>query len=134
MYAANFSGTFPERQRKREMFFFSGFSYLLFAMAPTIAIAAFFVLCAHCGGSVQWVFSTSLLHRTVDAHFRGRVFAAEMALMTLFVSVSTWSTGQALDLWFFPQEYYGCASLPVFSPGITLDIPPSPETETLMMH
>ncbi|MDH3327829.1 MAG: MFS transporter [Desulfobulbaceae bacterium] len=99
-------------------FIVSAFSYLLFAMAPTIALASIFVLCAHCGGSVQWVFSTSLLHRTIDSRFRGRVFAAEMALMTLFISVSTWSTGQALDLGYAPRDIVTVLSVLFFLPGL----------------
>lgn len=99
-------------------FIVSAFSYLLFAMAPTIALAAICVLCAHCGGAVQWVFSTSLLHRTIDSRFRGRVFAAEMALMTLFVSVSTWTTGHALDLGYSPRKIVTVLSLIFFLPGL----------------
>ena len=76
----------------------SAVSYSFFSQAPTLQVAAVCVFCAHCGGAVQWVFSTSLLHRYVDDNFRGRVFSAEMALMTLFVTLSTWSTGRALDL------------------------------------
>ena len=99
-------------------FIVSGVSYLLFAGAPFIALAAVFVFFAHCGGAVQWVFSTSLLHRTIDARFRGRVFAAEMALMTLFVSVSTWSTGRALDYGYTPREIVFVLSLLFFVPGV----------------
>lgn len=99
-------------------FIVSAVSYFFFSMAPAIGIAAIFVFFAHCGGSVQWVFSTSLLHRTVDSGFRGRVFAAEMALMTLFVSVSTWSTGQALDLGFAPRNIAAVLSFLFLVPGM----------------
>jgi len=99
-------------------FIVSALSYLSFAMAPTLTLAAFFVFCAHCGGAVQWVFSTSLLHRNIDSRFRGRVFAAEMALMTLFVSVSTWATGQAMDLGYEPRKIVVVLSLLFFLPGL----------------
>ncbi len=78
-------------------FFISAAAYLLFAHAPNIAVAGVLVFIGHVGGSIQWVFSTALLHRLVDCRFRGRVFAAEMGLLTLVLSISTWLTGVALD-------------------------------------
>lgn len=78
-------------------FFVASGSYLLFAQAPSLAWAALFVFCGHLGGAVQWVFSTTLLQRLVEDRFRGRVFAAEMALLTLILSLSTYFTGAALE-------------------------------------
>jgi len=72
-------------------------AYLLFSQAGGLLAGAAFVLLGHLGGSVQWVFSTNLLQRLVPDRFRGRVFAAEMALLTLVLSLSTWFTGAALD-------------------------------------
>jgi hypothetical protein len=46
---------------------------------------------------VQWVFSTTLLQKIVEDRFRGRVFAAEMAFLTLVLSLSTYFTGAALE-------------------------------------
>jgi len=40
-----------------------------------------------------------------------------MALMTLFVSVSTWSTGQALDLGYAPRDIVTVLSVLFFLPG-----------------
>lgn len=84
-------------------FFISAAAYLFFAQAPNIVVAGFFVFIGHIGGSIQWVFSTTLLHRLVDYRFRGRVFAAEMGLLTLILSISTWLTGVALDHGFDPR-------------------------------
>ena len=67
------------------------------AGAPTLAVAALCVLCAHFGGSILWVFSTVLLQLEVPDRFRGRVFAAELALVTLVTSVSSYWTGYELD-------------------------------------
>ena len=53
--------------------------------------------CAHFGGSILWVFSTVLLQMEVPDRFRGRVFAAELALVTLLSSVSSYWTGYELD-------------------------------------
>ena len=90
-------GLQPMRRAIGAAFFVSSFAYLLFSQAPDIVLAGFCVLVGHIGGSIQWVFSTTLLHRLVDPRFRGRVFAAEMALLTLVLSFSTWLTGVALD-------------------------------------
>lgn len=77
-------------------FFIASASYLFFSQAPSLLWAVPFVLLGHMGGSVQWVFSTNLLQRIVPDEFRGRVFAAEMALLTLVLSLSTYFTGAAL--------------------------------------
>ncbi len=78
-------------------FFTATIAYLLFSQSQHIMVGAVFVLLGHLGGSVQWVFSTNLLQRLVPDHFRGRVFAAEMAMVTFILSLSTWFTGAALD-------------------------------------
>jgi hypothetical protein len=44
-----------------------------------------------------WVFSTVLLQLEVPDRFRGRVFAAELALVTLTTSASTYWTAHQLD-------------------------------------
>jgi len=78
-------------------YFMVGVFYLLLAWAPTLPIAALCVLFAHFGGSILWVFSTVLLQMEVPDRFRGRVFAAELALVTLLSSMSSYWTGYALD-------------------------------------
>lgn len=78
-------------------FFLSSLAYLAFSQAPGLLVAAPFVLLGHIGGSVQWVFSTTLLQQAVEDSYRGRVFAAEMAVLTLVLSLSTYFTGAALD-------------------------------------
>jgi MFS family permease len=78
-------------------FFISTAFYLLFAHSPVLAVALICVVGAHSGGSVQWVFSTTLLQMTVPDRFLGRVFALEMALLTLTMSVSTYVTGLGVD-------------------------------------
>jgi len=78
-------------------YFVSSGAYILFSRAPTLLWAVPFVLLGHIGGSIQWVFSTTLLQQIVPDQFRGRVFAAEMALLTLILSLSTYFTGLGLD-------------------------------------
>jgi MFS family permease len=71
--------------------------YVGLSAAPTLALAALCVLCAHVGGSILWVFSTVLLQMEVPDRFRGRVFAVELALVTLTTSISSYWTAFALD-------------------------------------
>jgi len=78
-------------------YFIVGIFYVALAWAPSLPIAAFCVLCAHFGGSILWVFSTVLLQMEVPDRFRGRVFAAELALVTLMSSISSYWTGYELD-------------------------------------
>ena len=85
------------RQAISVAFFVSTAFYLMFAHSPVLAIALICVIGAHSGGSIQWVFSTTLLQMTVPDRFLGRVFALEMALLTLTMSISTYVTGWGVD-------------------------------------
>jgi MFS family permease len=78
-------------------FFMVGVFYIALAAAPSLVVATLCVLCAHFGGSILWVFSTVLLQLEVPDRFRGRVFAAELALVTLVTSASSYWTGYELD-------------------------------------
>jgi MFS family permease len=71
--------------------------YLLFGLAPTLTLAAAALVVAHFGGSIQWVFSTTLLQLSVPGRLQGRIFALEMALATLTISLSSYLTGAAFD-------------------------------------
>ena len=112
-------------------FFVACLSYLVFSQAPTILKAAPLVLLGHMGGSVQWVFSTNLLQRMVPDQFRGRVFAAEMALLTLVLSLSTYFTGAALDAGVSPRTAMIRLALIFLIPGIlwTIYVQLSPATK-----
>jgi len=78
-------------------FFMVGVFYMMISGARTLPIAALCVLLAHFGGSILWVFSTVLLQLEVPDSFRGRVFAAELALVTLVTSLSSYLTAYGLD-------------------------------------
>jgi MFS family permease len=78
-------------------YFVVGVFYVALAAAPTLPIAALCVLLAHMGGSILWVYSTVLLQMEVPDRFRGRVFAAELALVTLTSSISSYVAGYGLD-------------------------------------
>jgi MFS family permease len=92
-------GQQPQRLRRTigPAYFMVGVFYVALAWAPSLWIAALCVLCAHFGGSILWVFSTVLLQLEVPDRFRGRVFATELALVTLMSSLSSYWTGYELD-------------------------------------
>src|SRR5262249_1315203 len=78
-------------------FFMVGIFYVALSAAPSLWVAALCVLFAHFGGSILWVFGTGLRELGVPDRFRGRVFAAELALVTLMSSASSYWTGRQLD-------------------------------------
>ena len=49
------------------------------------------------GGSINWTYSDVLLQMTVPNHLLGRVFAFDIAIFTLAVSISLWLTGFITD-------------------------------------
>ncbi len=82
-------------------FLIGGIFYIAFGSATIFALALVMLLIAHAGGSTLWVNSTVLLQQTVEDNFRGRVFAAELALLTLAMAASNYATGELLDRFHF---------------------------------
>jgi predicted MFS family arabinose efflux permease len=78
-------------------FIIGGVFYIVFASATNFIFAVIVLAVAHMGGSILWVFSTVLLQQSVEDNFRGRVFAAELALFTLTMAASNYLTGELLD-------------------------------------
>jgi len=78
-------------------FLIGGTFYIAFAVSRSFAFALLFLAIAHCGGSILWVFSTVLLQQSVEDQFRGRVFAAELALVTLTMAASNYLVGELMD-------------------------------------
>ena len=78
-------------------FLIGGAFYISFGASRSFILALLFLLIAHTGGSILWVFSTVLLQQTVADQFRGRVFAAEMALLTLTMAASNYLVGELMD-------------------------------------
>jgi predicted MFS family arabinose efflux permease len=86
------------------------FGYLLVAAgyaaiggAPNAWLACLCVIVAHSGGSTVWVFSTTLLQLHTEDRFRGRVFAADLALSMLTIAVGAYLCGRFLDWGFSPR-------------------------------
>lgn len=78
-------------------FLIGGVFYIAFGSAYNFIFALVVLLIAHTGGSILWVFSTVLLQRAVEDQFRGRVFAAELALLTLTMAASNFIVGELMD-------------------------------------
>ena len=72
--------------------------YLTVGTAPTLGVAAFGVLVAHLGGGAQWTLSTYGLQAATPDFIRGRVFAADFALVTLSVSASYLAAGALAEV------------------------------------
>jgi MFS family permease len=73
----------------------SGYVVLGYIQHAPIAYAS--VVISHIGGSVIWVFSTTLLQLMTDDKFRGRVFAAELSFCTIMLAISAYLAGAAID-------------------------------------
>lgn len=82
-------------------FIFASFFYILFGLSGFYLIAVAGLMTAHSFGSIVWVNSTVLLQTSVEDNFRGRVFAAELALLTFALAVSNYATGELLDSFSF---------------------------------
>lgn len=103
-------------------FLIMGLGYALLSRASNLWEAAAAVMLAHIGGSVQWVFSTVLLQLHVPDRFRGRIFAAELMMFTLTLSLSSYATGAASDAGFSPRELCLSLSFVFFPCGILLSL------------
>ena len=71
--------------------------HLAFAYMPTLWLAAAALFPATMAANILWVFSSTLLQLHVPDAYRGRVFAADFALLTIVMSISTFATGWSLD-------------------------------------
>ena len=67
--------------------------YALLPLAPTVLIAAGFVLLAHLGGGAQWMLSSFGLQQATPDRVRGRVMAVDFGLVMLTSTISTLVAG-----------------------------------------
>ena len=71
--------------------------YGVLGASRTVWMAAACAMLAHAGGSIVWVFSTTLLQLHTEDRFRGRVFAADLGLGSLTFAVTAYLAGLFLD-------------------------------------
>jgi MFS family permease len=72
-------------------------AWLIVGTAPALPIVLAGCVLRGAGGSVNWTYSDVLLQMTVPNHLLGRVFAFDIAMFTLAVSISLWLTGYITD-------------------------------------
>lgn len=72
-------------------------AWLIVGTAPALPIALAGCILRGAGGSINWTYSDVLLQMTVPNHLLGRVFAFDIAIFTLAVSISLWLTGFVTD-------------------------------------
>jgi MFS family permease len=101
-------------------FLLMGLGYLLLGAAPGLPAAAGALVLAHFGGSIQWVFSTALLQLEVPNRLQGRVFALEMALLTLVLCVSSYAAGLGADAGWGPRVLAWTVAGIFVPPGVAL--------------
>lgn len=111
-----FTGAGQDRMRIAILlgFVFTGVGYIGLSQVSSIAMAGACLLIAHAGTSLQWVYSTTLLQMNSEDKFRGRVFSAEFAFMTLSMTISSAAAGLLIDWGVAPQRvalYIGCSML-----------------------
>jgi MFS family permease len=85
-------------------FLLAGAGYVaLGTVAASLTMALLALMFAHAGGSACWTSSTTLLQQQTEDRFRGRVFSAETALMTLMMAASSFVAGRLLDAGIDPR-------------------------------
>lgn len=98
----------------------TGIGYALASVAPSLPLVALAVLIAHLGGSTQWVYSTALLQISVPNRLQGRVFAVELAALTLTTALSSYLAGFAADSGVAPRQLAFVFAMVFLLPGSAL--------------
>lgn len=87
-----------------------GLAYLGVAASPWYALTLVLVVVAHLAGGGNWTLSNVALQLEVPDALRGRVFATDLMLATLAVSVSLLVFGMLIDVLPLRALIAGCAS------------------------
>jgi MFS family permease len=96
---ANWAGDSQIRMTKLVLVGFSlaGIGYCAFSQAPTLEWACAALFLATSGGAITWVNSTTLLQLNSEDRFRGRVFAADLAIAMFTVAAASFLAGRSID-------------------------------------
>ena len=99
LIAANWAGQRDARLRLGILLGFvaAAFGVGSISLAPSVWVAVVSVIIAHCGGSIIWTFSTTLLQLYTDDEFRGRVFSADLGICMAAISVTACAASTAID-------------------------------------
>ena len=102
----NLAGTDATRLRRTILqgFLMCVVGYVALGLAGSLWIAVMTLLLAHTGGSSAWTASTTLLQQQTEDRFRGRVFSAEFAFLTLAMSACSFLAGKFVDAGISPRQ------------------------------
>jgi len=91
--------------------------YTLLGVSGHLWQACLCVMLAHSGGSIVWVFSTTLLHLQSDDKFRGRVFAADLGLCMFTIAAGAYLAGRFVDWGFAARNVASVAGILMLIPA-----------------
>src|SRR5574340_734340 len=117
--AGSWSGQREDRLRLGILagFLAAAFGYMALGFAGSTWIAMALVIVAHAGSSSVWVFSTTLLQIYTDDKFRGRVFAADVGLLTLTLAITSYVAGASIDLGLPPRTFVTITGFVMLAPA-----------------
>jgi MFS family permease len=120
MSAGKWAGNSVSRMRAGILFgfIFAGIGYLALGGSNNIWLACGALIVAHGGGSMLWVFSSTLLQLQTEDRFRGRVFSAEFAFSVITMSASSYTAGALIDRGLTARFVAGCTGLVMVAPAL----------------
>jgi MFS family permease len=92
--------------------------YFALGYSSSLLGACLAVILAHSGGSICWVFSTTLLQLQTIDRFRGRVFSTEFAFHMLTLSLTSYAAGLLVDSGMTVYTLAKWTGLLILVPGI----------------
>ena len=95
----------------------SAAGYTLLGVSAHLWQACLCVMLAHFGGSMVWVFSTTLLQLQSDDRFRGRVFSADLGLCMFTIAAGAYFAGRFVDWGFAARHVASGAGLLMLIPA-----------------
>ena len=120
MLAGKWAGGSLSRMRLGILFgfLFAGAGYLALSISSNILLACAALVLAHSGGSMLWVFSSTLLQIQTEDRFRGRVFSAEFAFSVITMSASSYTAGILIDRGLTARFVAACTGVVVLLPAL----------------
>jgi predicted MFS family arabinose efflux permease len=92
--------------------------YSLLGVSGHLWQACLCIMLAHFGGSIIWVFSTTLLQLQSEDKYRGRVFAADLGLAMLTIAAGAYVAGRFVDWGFAARHVASAAGMLMLIPTI----------------
>jgi MFS family permease len=99
-------------------FIFAGLGYLGLSGSKNVWEACIALIIAHGGGSILWVFSSTLLQLQTEDRFRGRVFSAEFAFAVVTMAASSYAAGAFIDRGWTARFVAGCTGVVMLIPSL----------------